>query len=400
MEKRQIPWRRLTFSILGLAWVSLSLASSLPDVGAQNKRARSLDWNPEGAAKYLDDRMEFWFTKAKKLRTGDGKTSCVSCHMTIPYMLARPALRREMNVSEATSEETRLIEETAQRVETRGANQLLYDHDEKKKLESKGTEAVLNAVILASADAAQNRREPSVPTQRAFRQLWEAQRPDGAWDWLDFGLEPFETVDSVYYGATLAAIAAELSPGSPESRSTETKTGIERLHTYLKRNYSAQSLLHRTWILLASSRLNGLLSRAEREALVKELQARQGGDGGWSLASLGGWKWSKAAAPFRAPGETDSALLAQADGYATGLIVYALLRAGYPAQDPLIRKGLEWLKRNQGPIRLDQGEWTAWRAYSLNFDREHGGEKGEPWRRMFMSDTATAFAALAIASSE
>mgnify|MGYP001191853070 CR=1 FL=1 len=27
---------------------------------------------------------------------------------------------------------------------------------------------------------------------------------------------------------------------------------------------------------------------------------------------------------------------------------------------------------------------------------EHGGDKGEPWRRMFMSDLATAFAVLAL----
>jgi len=39
-------------------------------------------------------------------------------------------------------------------------------------------------------------------------------------------------------------------------------------------------------------------------------------------------------------------------------------------------------------------------AHSLNYDREHGGEKGEPWRRLFMSDTATAFAILALADSE
>jgi len=44
--------------------------------------------------------------------------------------------------------------------------------------------------------------------------------------------------------------------------------------------------------------------------------------------------------------------------------------------------------------------WTAWRAYSLNYDREHGGPKGEPWRRLFMSDAATAFAALALTEAE
>ena len=42
----------------------------------------------------------------------------------------------------------------------------------------------------------------------------------------------------------------------------------------------------------------------------------------------------------------------------------------------------------------------AWRTHSLNYDREHGGDKGEPWPRMFMSDLATAFAVLALVESE
>jgi hypothetical protein len=42
----------------------------------------------------------------------------------------------------------------------------------------------------------------------------------------------------------------------------------------------------------------------------------------------------------------------------------------------------------------------AWRAHSLNYDREHGGEKGEAWQCLFKSDTATAFAILALEDSE
>ena len=37
---------------------------------------------------------------------------CVSCHTTVPYVIARPALRRAMQVSSATPQEVRLIEET------------------------------------------------------------------------------------------------------------------------------------------------------------------------------------------------------------------------------------------------------------------------------------------------
>ena len=118
------------------------------------------------------------------------------------------------------------------------------------------------------------------------------------------------------------------------------------------------------------------------------------------METLGTWRWSKPDAPFRAPGTTDASLLAKSDGYATGLIVYTLRETGLPVDHPAVRKGLHWLKANQHDIEVGQSKRPAWRAHSLNFDREHGGEKGEPWRRMFMSDAATAFAILALVESD
>ena len=305
-----------------------------------------------------------------------------------------------MQVSTATPQEARLLEEAIRRVETYGAHQPLYDFNEDKKTESSGAEAVLNALILASADAAQNRRDASEPTRKALGRLWETQRPDGAWDWLDFGLEPFESVDAAYHGATLAALAVGTAPGLSTDQAAQASAGIERLRGYLKQQYRPQSLFNRTWVLLASTRLNDLLTGAQREALIAEIQSRQRADGGWSLEALGTWRWDKAAAPFQAPGTPDGSLLAKSDGYATGLIVYTFRKAGLPIDHPAVRRGLQWLRANQQNVQVSQQSWPAWRAHSLNFDREHGGEKGEPWRRMFMSDAATAFAVLALVASD
>jgi squalene-hopene/tetraprenyl-beta-curcumene cyclase len=285
-------------------------------------------------------------------------------------------------------------------VESYDAHQPLYDHSDSKKRESRGTEAVLNTLILASADAAQSRREPGIPTQQALKRLWETQRSDGAWDWLDFGLEPFETADGVYFGATLAALAVGSLPSSSVVRTIDTRSGVERLRGYLKERYAAQSLFNRTWLLLASTRLKDLLTTAQRSALISEIQGRQREDGGWSLESMGSWRWSKTSAPFRPPGLTDATLLAQSDGYATGLIAYTLRQTGLPVGQPSVSRGLQWLRANQQHVQVGQNSWQAWRAHSLNFDRERGGEKGEPWRRMFMSDSATAFAVLALAGSD
>src|SRR5258705_1044597 len=96
----------------------------------------SAAWNRTAAAKYLDDRMDLWFTNAKKLRTGDEKTTCVSCHSSIPYALARPALRRAMHASAPAAQEARLVEETSRRVESYGTHEVLYEMNDVKKNES------------------------------------------------------------------------------------------------------------------------------------------------------------------------------------------------------------------------------------------------------------------------
>jgi hypothetical protein len=302
-----------------------------------------------------------------------------------------------MHVDAPSTQEARLIADTTRRVETYNTHQVLYDFNERRQIESRGTEAVLNAVILTSADAARNLREPSTPTKKALARLWETQRADGRWDWLEFGLEPWETTEAAYHGATFAAFAAGTAPGQ---RDEVAAAGIERLRTYLSTNYHAQHLYNRTWALLASTRVKDVVSDAQRVALIEELVRAQRDDGGWSLEAMGPWKWSKTAPPVKSPGDLETSLLRQSDGYATGLVVYTLKQAWVARSQAAIRQGIRWLETNQRASPVDDVPGRAWHAHSLNYDREHGGEKGEPWRRLFMSDTATAFAILALADSE
>lgn len=365
---------------------------------AADENART--WDRSAAATYLDDRIDMWFANATKLRTGEEKTTCVSCHSSLPYALARPALRRALHATAPTAQEARLVDETTRRVESYSTHELLYEINDVKKVESRGTEAVLNVVVLASAEAGAGRREPGSATRKALTRLWETQRADGAWDWLNFKLEPYETVDAVYHGATLAALGVGMVPGAA------TSDGAGKLRAYLRDRYAAQSLYNRTFALLASAAFTGVLIPAQRDALVAEYAQRQQADGGWSLEAMGPWRWSAAEPPFKPQGTLDAALLAQSDGFGTGLIVYALLRNGFAPDHPVVGAGLRWLKTHQQEVRVaiasqvGDRTWTAWRAHSLNYDREHGGPKGEPWRRFFMSDAATAFSVLALIEAE
>jgi len=379
---------RLIALAAALLMASLSVGASAPgdDPAA---------WDKAAAARYLDARMDVWWQKAKPLKSGETTTKCLSCHTAIPYALARPALRKAMGVTAATAHETTILETVRTRLAHLDHQQPFYDHTEDKKIESRGVEAVLSAFLLTSHDLDAGVTTPDAATRKAIARLWQVQRGDGAWDWLNFGLEPYETSDAVFHGATVAAMAAGSSTGAAASRSADGVAGLAKLRAYLSANLASQRLFNRAWALLASSRLSGLLTPAEREAIVRQLEAKQRPDGGWSLADLGEWRWSKAAGSYGAPGATDAALVGASDAYATGLVLYAMKQAGMGTR-PSVPKGLTWLRAHQQAERADDAAWAPWRAHSLNFDREHGGDKGEPWRRMFMSDLATAFAVLAL----
>ena len=347
---------------------------------------------------YLDERIEVWLSEGTALRTGNGTTNCISCHTTLPYALARPTLRRAMGVEAPTPLENRVLDQIVRRVETYGDQELMYEFNEAKKAESLGTEAVLNLLILTSADGRAGASDSTV--QAALEQLWRTQRQDGSWNWLEFGLEPFETKESMYQGAAWAAMAVgELAPDAAATDPAFGQ-GVQKLRGYLNATFEQRSLFNRTWALLASTRLEGLLSDTQRDGLLLELEQQQRADGGWSLSTLGEWRWSASEAPFTPPGDVDPALLARSDGFATGLVTYALQEAGLPLSHPTVERGVAWLLANQKPVLPAENAPAAWRAHSLNFDRENGGPRGETTPRLFMSDLATSFAVLALAGSD
>jgi squalene-hopene/tetraprenyl-beta-curcumene cyclase len=224
----------------------------------------------------------------------------------------------------------------------------------------------------------------SADTLAAFENMWSEQQPSGdekgAWLWLRFKNEPWEADDSDYYGAALAAIAVGTAPENYREK-PEIQNNLKMLREYVNRQYSVQTLSNRAVLLWASAKLPGLLEPERQKALVTELLSKQQPDGGWSLAAMAGdWK--------RHDGTPQEA---QSDGYATGLITFALQKAGIPYKDPQLQKGLAWLASNQNQT---EGFWLA---YSLNNNEEH---HISPDTARFMKDAATAYAVLALRESK
>src|SRR5690242_3976873 len=118
-----------------------AFAATVTAQQATASRDGSWSWDPAAAAAYLDTRMDLWFTYGRKLRTGDTQTTCVACHAGLAYALSRPVLRQLMHVDNPSTQEARLIEETRRRVETYSTHEPLYDFNERRQIESRGTEA-------------------------------------------------------------------------------------------------------------------------------------------------------------------------------------------------------------------------------------------------------------------
>jgi squalene-hopene/tetraprenyl-beta-curcumene cyclase len=322
-------------------------------------------WSPQSAAAYLDGRADWWMTWKPAAR--DQGTFCISCHTTMPYALARPALDAEAGAGGA---DARVVAGIEKRV--RNWKELAG-----KTPAAQGSAAVLNALVLASVDAGAGRL--SDVTLEAFANLWALQLTDGpekgAWKWYDFHEQPWEADDSPYWGAALAAVAVGRAPEGYASR-PENRERVKMLVEYLRASAAKQSLFNRVALLWAAAKLPGLMTSEERAAAIRDVFGRQRADGGWRSATLvvDGWK--------RMDG---TPLDAQSDGYATGFATYAMEQAGVRSSDARLGNALAWLRKHQDTAS------GSWPAMSLNKQRDPASDIGK-----FMRDAATGYAVLAL----
>ena len=342
--------------------------------------ASSASWSSKAAASYLDERMVWWMGWDVAAR--DHNTFCVSCHTVVPYAMARPALRAAIGEQGPSAPERQLLDNVTKRVRMWKVVEPFFSDAKRgvpKTVESRGTESILNAVILVSHDAPTGTLSPDA--RLALDNMWGEQlktgEARGAWSWLQFHNSPWEG-DSQYYGAALAAIAVGSAPSDYQS-APEIQDNMQSLREYLVRERESQILIDRVMLLWASTKVPSLLTPAQQKSIIDEALSKQQADGGFSLSSfVGGWKRHDGT-----PLETKS------DGYATGVVAFVLMQAGMKRDQPQLKRGLTWLGQNQ-----DKSE-GRWLAYSLNKQEDLSTYTGH-----FMSDAATAFAVLALQSAK
>src|SRR5215469_13026771 len=151
----------------------------LPAIGA--------DWSPRLAADYLDARQKQWIAWP---RANGGAKPCISCHTGLPYLLARPALRKALGEPEPTPYETALLDSMRARIE------------KKDKGAAISVESVMAAMFLR--------------TSAAYDRMLEVQLREGpntgAFSWYMTDLDPWEEPESPLFGAALAAVAINEAP--------------------------------------------------------------------------------------------------------------------------------------------------------------------------------------------
>lgn len=362
----------LSLALITSAFPSLLASAAVNTPAPSNAPAT---WNAAAAAKYLDYRASWWETWPASQR--DHKTACVSCHTVLPYTLSRAKLSATLDEKDVPGPEQAILQNVKKRVSLWSEVQPYYLDSSAgpgKSKESRSTESVLNALVLASNNAGQKHLDPL--TRKAFDAAWALQIKSGdhagAWVWQVFHLAPWESTESQYQGATFMALAVSWAPDKYR-RDPAIQQNLKLLRSYLKSEYASQPLLNRVVLLWASGRFPGLLSSKEKRQLVQTMVQQQQPDGGWSLASLGTWSRSD-----HTPEEKES------DGYATAIITLALRQSNSHDRDVWL-KGRSWLESHQNK------EDGSWRAYSLNKKRDLTSDVGR-----FMTDAATGYAVLAL----
>lgn len=324
---------------------------STPEAQQGSEPITDVAWR-SNAADYLDQRVGKWLAGPPSV----ANVKCaMSCHTSFPAVLAHASLPadRTANIAKARARfEARLPSEAGTAIP-------FYGRDDNAKVrESHATEAVLAATAFVLDDMARG-NEVSLPAKEALERMWSQQGPDGAWEWLDFGLEPWEHQDA--FGVAMAALAAGRIPADTTPGQTE---GVRKLRAYVQTNIEGVPLHDQVALLWASSALEGLLSPSQAGNIAAALHKTQHRDGSFSIGRL-------------MPGHAGKS--AEGDGYATALATLALCTTGL--EPDAAEAGVAWLKSHQ---QTD----GSWQGKSLNGP----GRTAE----RYMTDASTGYAVLAL----
>lgn len=331
------------------------------DIPRPSPDETKIPFSPKLALNYLEQGALAW----------TGERGCVACHTNGTYMVVRPMMTAKVGPPQQKLHDFFVTELREQSVP---------DSDD-PKWAPEPTQVVYIAAGLAIWDANVTHKL-SPETEQALALMFKLQRQTADWYIEDDNNPPFEA--SPYQLATVAARAVGNAPGwLAKQRGTPLEAQVHRLEEFLRAEKKLQADYDRTDLLWAAAELPGLLGEARKEQLIDMIFSHQMPDGGWSIRTFAKpeeWGKGNLAEKLRAEVEFHNP---QSDGHMTGLAIIALRKAGIPADDPRIQRGIAWLLANQ----RSSGRW--WTRSLI----------GDNWQLMSYSSTAYPMLALSLCNA-
>lgn len=326
---------------LSAGWVAAAEPVTIDNYEAPTPNVKdeplAKEFSLEQAVRFLDSASLEWHSSR----------GCFACHTNYAYLTARPYV-------DANAPAHKTI---------RAAAEELVEKRWPEKGARWDTEYITTAWALAFNDAMTTTKlHPA--TKTALDKMWSVQRADGGFNWIKCGWPPSELDDE--YGAVLALVAVGVAPENYRD-TPAAQEGLKKIQAYLEKT-PLPSLHHKAMLVWADSYLPNLMTDEQSKAVVDELLAKQLPDGGWSASTLGDWK----------RGDDTPQQLDVSDGFGTGFSVFIARKAGIPADDARLQKGVVWLKTHQ----RESGRWFARSVFK---DSKH-----------YLTHNASAFAIMAL----
>jgi squalene-hopene/tetraprenyl-beta-curcumene cyclase len=292
---------------------------------------------------------------------------CVACHTNGTYMVVRPMLTPQLGAPQKQLHDYFV---TALREQ-------MTPHPDDPSWHPEPTQVVYIAAGLAIWDANVT-HSLSPETAEALNLMFKLQRESADWYIDDDNNPPLESKS--FQLATVAARAVANAPGwLAKQRGTPNEAHIRCLEELLRAERKTQGDYDRTDLLWTAAEYPGLLEPNRMHELTEMVLKYQQADGGWSIRSFARPEdWGKGNRALKLRGEPEF-LRPPSDGHMTGLAIIALRKAGVPAGDPRIQRGVAWLLANERA----SGRW-----YTRSLNRDG-------WQ--FITYSGTAYPLLALA---
>jgi squalene-hopene/tetraprenyl-beta-curcumene cyclase len=320
-----------------------------------------IPFSAEAALAYLEQGAIAW----------TAERHCVACHTNGTYMVVRPMLSSQFGLPQKQLRDyfvTALHEQMAL-----SPDNPLWKPDP--------TQVVYIAAGLAIWDANVT-HSLSSETTAALDLMFKLQTESGDWVIDDDNNPPLES--KRFQLATVAARAVANAPDWAErQRGTPNQKHIERLQELLRSERNLQADYDRTDLLWAAAEYPGLIDAKRTQELTEMVLNHQQADGGWSIRSFARpEEWGKGNRAQKLREELEFSH-PPSDGHMTGLAIVALRKAGVPASDAHIERGVAWLLANQRA----SGRW-----YTRSLNRDG-------WQFITYSGTAYPLLALSLCNA-